>query len=536
MVCSSLSRRVYRFCVVFFLMCAFLICVFLGIGSVFSTAFFRVADQDIEVNPLNESIMITAGLPSVFFLFGVLAILCIILPLSGLLRWCPSRWRPAMLFMVVLVISCAWLCFLQAKGSFWYNDSQSLLESAAAFVQGDYGRFVSGQPEVRFGVPNFYNYFSWYPYQLGGMLWFAAQLKIVGVGNIFGLQIINAFLTSGMAVCIYYITRMMGISDRVQRVLMVVIALFLPMEMLSAFVYNNTGGLFFVVVGMLCVLSACRAVSPSRRYVLLGTGFLLSAVAMSIKGTVVIFVIAVSIASVLFFLMRKQYVGAIGVIILFVMAKQISNLPVFVVEHITGVSFGKGIPQLAWVQIGLEGNGNNSGWWTSVALDAYNICGGELSCQSKMISESLRSIVLNFMQNPISAMDFFAHKLTSEWAEPTYQSLYYSGASGNGVRILLNDFPRLYKLLISYMNVFQSILYIFAAMGLWKSYRENDEVAGFVRGCVALTVIGGFTCFLFWEAKSVYTFPFALMMTPFASLGIEDLFQVIKRHRGFRVK
>ncbi len=51
---------------------------------------------------------------------------------------------------------------------------------------------------------------------------------------------------------------------------------------------------------------------------------------------------------------------------------------------------------------------------------------------------SLRPTVLAFAKHPGYAVRFFAVKLATEWADPTYQSLYYLSMCGNAAGVRVN--------------------------------------------------------------------------------------------------
>lgn len=91
--------------------------------------------------------------------------------------------------------------------------------------------------------------------------------------------------------------------------------------------------------------------------------------------------------------------------------------------------------------------------------------------------------------------------------------------------------------LTSYENIAQTVLYAFALAGVIamlisgvRSAARPMEVATiFARTFLCAAFLGGFLCYLFWEAKGIYTLPFYLLLFPLAAYGV----QIIKRDSRF---
>ena len=54
-----------------------------------------------------------------------------------------------------------------------------------------------------------------------------------------------------------------------------------------------------------------------------------------------------------------------------------------------------------------------------------------------------------------------------------------------------------------------------------------DSSQVFTRVLLCASFIGGFLCYLFWEAKSIYTLPFFLLLFPVAAYGIQNIADLI---------
>ena len=214
----------------------------------------------------------------------------------------------------------------------------------------------------------------------------------------------------------------------------------------------------------------------------------------------------------------------------------ISKLPVALVQSWTGQNFGKGMPMLSWIAIGLSQSGNMPpGWWNRFALDAFERTGNDYALQSQISKEFIQGRLSEFSHNPGEGMRFFIGKLASEWAEPSFMTSLYSelGESsrhfaGLSSFLLIGDGS---DILLRYENVAQTVMYLLACIGLIALLRSlikektvgNDAAQVFARVLLCASFIGGFLCYLLWEAKGIYTFPFFLLLIPMAAYGIQKI-------------
>ena len=505
--------------------------IVLGVLSIFSTALFKIDGPTSGVSPafpsVTEELIFQYGMPSFRFIAGFVGLVAGIFIITTVVHAIPLHRIARFVTIFSLVVSMVWVLSLNACGAFWYNDSRSLVDSAGAFLNGDLPMFGPTAPDHGEGSPQFHSYYSWYPFQTGAMLWFVLVFAITGVGNIAGFQIINAVLSAGIAWAIWKIGERCGIGDGALRYAAVLLILCVPLFTSSSFVYPNTAGLFLILVALLLGVQAMRSTSTKRIIVLSVAAYLVATVAMMVKGTEIIFVIALTLTMVMTALFKRRYWLIALSCVLFMLSHVLSSLSVTIVEMATGQDFGEGLPQLSWIAIGLDAGSTtpNPGWWTSSALDAYKQTGGDPSAQSAVAMQSITNSLTAFLQDPGEAFEFFRDKLTSEWSEPTFASFYYAHLTETQAPgpIAVAMFGPAYDEIISFENVYQSIIYIFAAVGIIASvirWKRTDDSLNIGLTLLALCFLGGFGCFLLWEAKSVYTLPFFLLLIPLAASGL----------------
>lgn len=100
--------------------------------------------------------------------------------------------------------------------------------------------------------------------------------------------------------------------------------------------------------------------------------------------------------------------------------------------------------------------------------------------------------------------------------------------------------------LTTYENVSQTVLYALALTGVIamlisvvrSAARPMEDATAFARTFLCAAFLGGFLCYLFWEAKGIYTLPFYLLLFPLAAYGMQTIMrathQGVARIRGRR--
>lgn len=500
--------------------------------SIFTTGTFREVEERTNLLTTTEYMILSVGLPSAVFIFAACSLSFILYCVSYLwATYINTKSLGTCTAIYTLITSLLWIISLNATGNqYIYADSTSLIKAANEIITHQYESFL---PDIT-GSPSSYHYFSWYPFQTGALLWFVIIFKLFGTGNIIAVQIINCLLLACTAWILQSIGTEIGLNEHGQRIEALIIMISSPIIMSAAFVYTNTAGLFFILLAMLTTIKACR--QHNYRGIILWTviTFFISGFAAMIKGTVILFIIAFAIVLIISELERKLYWGIPVTLVAFCIAKWISGLSLPIVEHIVGQDFGNGLPQLSWIAIGLTQASAETpmpGWWNVNPIHIYDATKGDPYLQSQWAQTVILSSLSSFLHNPVHALQFFGAKLASEWSEPTYGTLYYSALMerrSNGTIASHAFYGSTNALLISFNNVLQTIIYVFSAFGFahqCRCYRlkKFNPDTNIVFTCLSLVFIGGFCCFLLWEAKSIYIFPFYIMLIPISASGIKQI-------------
>ena len=134
-----------------------------------------------------------------------------------------------------------------------------------------------------------------------------------------------------------------------------------------------------------------------------------------------------------------------------------------------------------------------------------------------------------FMDNPLYFLDFYRRKITSGWADPTFQSVWY-GIKYEDKDINLQKIynSSQYKIMIIYLRSISIIIFGFALYTLWNNRKKiSDESL-----LLIVIFLGGFFFHILWEMKSRYTLPYLIFLIPLASVGISAFLTMIKSKWG----
>lgn len=521
--------------------------------SLVFTCVFQRKDAPMGPAALTEDMTMHFGTPSLAFILGCVLLLVVL----GLVAYGVARLSPHVLLVFVLsFVTIAQILWIFSLGltSVSYPDSQSLLDGAAALVDGDVSRYApdfcpTGDTSVQctsrpYAVPSPYAYFSFYPFQTGPMLWYVLTGSVFGTGNILAFQVLNAAAITGLVAVLWWLGTLIGLTEYGRGALAVLVVTCVPLLMFAAFVYPNAIGFSITIAGVALIALAFSRKRVWSTVLCLVGGFLVCGLGVIFKSTFIILMIAAIIGVLLVVIAnRRWWQGLVGIVAMGV-SYMLTKLPLYMVQRVTGQDFGKGMPMLSWITLGLDDPvGVNPGWWTRTPLRAFQETGGDYASQSAIAREFVASRLQHFAQHPSEALDFFSRKLASEWAEPTFMTALYSelGTSSSGFagapRWLLAGGGS--GLLLKYENVAQSVLYLLALVGVIamvcavvRSARmPMGDAPMFARTFLCTAFLGGFICYMFWEAKGIYTLPFYLLLFPMAAYGVQVTLRALCRRR-----
>ena len=456
-------------------------------------------------------------------------------------------------FQLVVILA------LQAHDTYW-GDSWMVSD----FVD----KAMSGGVESLFRGPYhtlFYDarlYFSCYPFQ-APFFWLLYGLRLVfGEFSVRACLVLSALSTSLGVWALLSLTESLAPSAGARRVAWVLVALCLPMYWLSAFLYGNALGCGLALAFLAMQARAMGCGGRAAAAWCAGSLVPLTA-ALCVKATFVLFAIGAVLAWLVLALIRRRAWGLVGCVAVVACAHALSGLPFAALRAASGgYEFGEPLTTLNHIELGLRMGAGEfyvsvdggvyeyaPGGWSNHANAVWQASGENADVQNAIAVHELASDVLDFATRPAYAARFFAVKLATEWADPTYQSLYYLSMCGNasGARVNPADestllgaaCTRLTNLLDGYQTVtFASAFGLVAvACRRWgrrgEPAAEGDVPAGEGSRATLLLLAAvfftGFGCYLLWEAKAVYVLPFAIAIVPLASAGLSAALRYTNR-------
>lgn len=386
-------------------------------------------------------------------------------------------------------------------------DQKHIIELAAELNRGDLSSLEEG------------GYLHKYPYQMGIILFYRLFSFLFGECNAVAFQVINALL---IAVTYYLLTKIGHtlFEKYSENMAALVCLLFLPYLLFTTFLYGTVVGLTFALLAFYMVLLFQR--TSKKRYICVGSVSM--AVAILLKSNYVIFLIAAVLCLFLDIIgqREKEQTGSGGkllFIIALIVCYCISSYGMdCYVRKVSGGVELKGVPMSAFVALGLQDGKSAPGWHNNYDGAVWERNHYDYDLADAEAKQEIKKIISKYLDDITAAVSFFVKKISSQWNNPTFQSLWIlEGRSGrDGLRWLYEGTGRC--LYTFFVNIFQTV--VLAGTLLYAIFRMGKQ--SFEEMLLPVTFIGGFLFHLFWEAKSIYAVPFFLLLFPLCVQGYHE--------------
>ena len=168
------------------------------------------------------------------------------------------------------------------------------------------------------------------------------------------------------------------------------------------------------------------------------------------------------------------------------------------------------------------------GWYVDKYVDEWKANGHN----NEVFKQRAKSLINEYIHNPIMCFTFFINKIDSMWTDPTFGSVWYNTESMeiNDEDITKEEFISYYNLTLSIKDkqlifiIIGKIILIIIYSSIFLLLIINKNITN-EQMLLILIFLGGFAFQLFWEGKSRYILPFVLMLIPLASIGIKENIQ-----------
>lgn len=442
-------------------------------------------------------------------------------------------------------------------------------------------------------------YFSCYPFQ-ATLFWVMYFLRLTfGSFSYMAYQVLAAAATSLGVWSLLELGSAVSERTGVRRVLFVLVALCLPMYWLSTFIYGNAMGCGLALAFLAFQARAMRTEGVRDVLKWSAVSLVFLAAAWCVKATFMLFAIAAVLAWIVLAVSRRSAWGLAACLAVALVARTVSGLPFEALRVASGgYEFGDALTTLNHLELGLRMGAGEfyvsvdggaaefaPGGWSNHANAVWEYSGENAEVQNRLALEAIGADLYQFASDPAYALRFFSVKLATEWADPTYQSLYYlsmcgmpSGGRPNPADVA-QPFGAVSTVLTFMLDGYQSVAFAGAFGFVCRAARRwgrgegasaasaagpgaaagpasgeptglaagsgvvaaaTGATAGFaadagaapanasaLRGptpatlLLAATFFTGFGCYLLWEAKAVYVLPYAVVILPLAAAGID---------------
>jgi hypothetical protein len=387
-------------------------------------------------------------------------------------------------------------------------DQHDVYFAAKSLVWGDYTQLQKG------------GYIYIYPNQKGLMLLEAVIYAAVGDRTVKVMMALNAASVVILYVLFQKITVLLCGKQKslVPYVSFLAVVLWLPLSFYVDFVYGNLIGLMLSVLGFWLFLHYLKGY---RFWYAAGGAFCLAA-AVQIKNNYLIALLAVIVLLLLEAVRARNWKPLLAIAVSAALYAAAGTAVNTCVSYISDTQINSGIPQEAWIAMGLQENTERAnGWYNAYNITTYSIYDYDTDMTRTACRESIKNSLNYMKEHPDYTLRFWGTKIASQWNDPTFQCFwYYKNKRADGVNI---EWARTVfsdnKWLVELLNLFQSqilggvLLYMLCN---WKKVALPQLL-------LPICFLGGFFFHLMWEAKAQYMFSYFVLLIPYAVLGFYSL-------------
>ncbi len=273
------------------------------------------------------------------------------------------------------------------------------------------------------------------------------------------------------------------------------------------------------------------------------------AISMLLRKNTIIFIVATIIVLLISAIWKKNWKPVLFALCIF-LAAQVPGYGIRAYyARISNMEVTGGIPFELWIAMGMQDEWNGPGWYNDYNRVVFAEQGSDIAASKKVARDYIKSRTQEFRANPQMAKDFYKRKLISQWAEPSYDSMFLCVKTQSGDEKVQSFVSKLTageytEWFWKYCNIYQAVVYagffLYILMqlstclkNLFSGKHSNlslqfliEDIGQYI---LLVSVIGGFLFSILWEAKSRYIVEYLVMMLPMAALGYAMTAGVIKR-------
>lgn len=369
------------------------------------------------------------------------------------------------------------------------------------------------------------------PQQIGTSYFIATIYNIFNSTNHQIIQYINVLCNIVSIIFMYLIMKQFLKEYKFNTWIYFIISFtFMPLILLSTFVYGDYIGLMLSCVGIYMIMK--YADKQKVRYLFVSA--MLLALSYIVKSNYLIFVLAIIIYLVLDFLKKKDW-KKILFIALFIL---ITLLPNTILKNVISnkleLDKNRSIPTSAYIYMGMNEGSRSNGWYNQTMDYAWT----NIDDARTHYPERIKERVTELVESPLYTVKFYAKKVISMWTEVQFGSIWYNlPFQANNHEEFLNLMSEDSVFLSvcqgkvnSMLEIFQRAIVLLLLLGtllaIWKNRKDIN-----LNLILLLTIfLGGFFFHIIWEAKSRYILPYVFILIPVSIIGIEEVINKLFVH------
>lgn len=484
----------------------------IGLLSIFITAYF-----DCTFYHPAEKTFFKYSLGILEVLIAVLGIFLIYIFSKKILKKIPSSIILFTILPICLIIFIVWINAMKLNPE---TDQKMIHDIALSILNNNVSDFTSTA-----------QYLFLYPFQFGFSLFVSIIYKLFGT-NFLYVEYINAICSIINMILIYYITKILFKNENIQKLLVfLLIGFSLYWMFFNVHFYGNIIGLTLALTSSLFTI---LYLDKNKFYYLILAGIFIS-LSIIIKSNYNIFLCGIVLVLILNIIknwnLKTIYIFPIFIISYLIISFSYNSI----FKEITNLDTKTcGVPMISYVYMGMsEPNDLSAGWYNSSTVDLfrennYNV-EQTSSSSKKLIGERLSY----FSKNPKDFFTYYSEKIGSTWLNPTFQTIWcslpgvryryyeeYANYISYHEKALSMVGGNLEKVEEKYFDSYQIIIFIFAAIGIFFSSKKIE----LKKALLPIIFIGGFLFHILWETKSIYVIQYYFLLLPFASYGLEEIY------------
>lgn len=385
-------------------------------------------------------------------------------------------------------------------------DARSILDAADAIVQSSYQTLAGS------------TYFRTYPFQTGFLLYAIAFTRLFGSARELAMQLANVAYVAAAYLALAQITRRLFADERVELVCVALLGLCVQPVFLCTFIYGLLPGLALALWGAYCIILYLQR----RRGGFAVLGALLIVAAVIVKKNFTIVAIAGGIVLLLDALRNRRLGSLLVCIVLAALTIVGPNGAQRYAERRAGTQFGPGMPQSAWLVMGVSESSMCSGWYNAELSRAFAESGFDAEGTNEANLAAVQARMELLCSRPRYLAAFAYHKLVSQWNEPAFQSIWSSAAgthTGEPSSLAQSVYAgRGARVINAHFNFYVQLVYAALAIALASLCRDRRRTDAML--LLPLVILGAICYHAVFEAKAQYALVYLPMMLPSAAYGL----------------